>query len=49
MSNKTKFLLLLFVVLYWISPIDLAPGFIDDIIVTVIAMIVEKRREAIKG
>ena len=43
MKNGMKGLVLVFVILYVISPIDICPGPIDDILLMVMAMGVQRR------
>ena len=42
-DNSMKTLVLVFVLLYFLAPIDAAPGMIDDLIVAVMGMIISKR------
>ena len=47
MSNDTmRFLVLIFVILYVISPLDGCPGPIDDLIVVVMGFAARKRLKA---
>lgn len=43
MNSIAKGMLLVFVVIYIISPVDLCPGPIDDLIVLIISMAAQKR------
>ena len=45
MNNFKKIGLLIFVLLYWASPIDLIVGPIDDIIITLLTIYMSKRQK----
>lgn len=49
MNNTTKILLLVALILYIVSPVDLAFGPIDDAILTVAYMMYTKRTSSIQG
>ena len=42
MNNFGKFLLMLFMILYVVSPVDACPGPIDDIVVVILALAMKK-------
>ena len=43
MDDMTRFLILIFVIIYFISPVDACPGPIDDLIVMIMGMAARKR------
>lgn len=43
MNDSTKMILVIFAILYFISPVDAMPGPIDDIIIVIATMIANKR------
>lgn len=43
MSNVTKGIILIMMILYILSPVDVCPGPIDDLIVLIIGMAAQKR------
>lgn len=48
MSGIIKGMILVFMILYIVSPIDACPGPIDDIIILLIGIAATKGREALK-
>lgn len=49
MSDSSKFILLILVVLYIVSPVDFCPGPIDDAIVLLIGLAAKKKSSRIDG